>query len=118
VTPEPKNKPAVGDVVRLPDSLTGFSDDPEKVRWCVVVVDLGFSMRVMPRSKTSTDGVFVPADAMPEFTEDGRIFDKFRSIPLSSFDGAPNIGRLPDEYLKPVLALAHRRRGGRRGGAA
>lgn len=75
-------------------------------------------MRVMPRSKTSTDGLFVPADAMPEFTEDGRIFDKFRSIPLGSFDGARNIGRLPDEYLEPVLALARRRRGRRGGGAA
>jgi len=105
------SKPAVGDVVRLPDSLTGFSDDPTKHRWCIVVADLGFSMRVLPRSKTSTEGVFVPAEAMPEFTEDGRVFHRIKSIPVRFFEGATNIGRLPDEYLKPVLELARKRRG-------
>lgn len=103
-------KPAIGDVVRLPDSLTGYSDAPGKMRWCIVVVDLGFSMRVLPRSATSKEGIEVPASAMDEFTEDGRVFNKQKSVRVDALRGAANIGPLPEQYLAPVLDMARSRK--------
>jgi hypothetical protein len=107
-------KPAIGDVVRLPDSLTGYSDDPGKVRWCIVVADLGFSMRVLPRSKTSKEGILVPASAMDEFTEDGRVFNKLKTVRVDALREMQNIGQLPEEYLVEVLKMALSRRRGER----
>ena len=96
----------VGDVIRIPDSLTGCSDNPEKRRWCMVVADLGFSVRVLPRSASGGEGVFVPKEAMPRFTEHGHFYYDPKSLPLSSLTGYDNIGQLPEPYQAQVLELA------------
>src|SRR3954452_23479636 len=89
-------RPRVGDVLRLPDSLTGCSEDPTKHRWCMVAADLGFSVRLMPRSASGGQGVAVPKEAMTRFTEDGHFYDDPKSIPLSSLTGYDNTGQLPE----------------------
>ena len=107
----------VGDVLRVPDSLTGWSDDPTKRRWCMVVADLGISVRALPRSASGGSGVFVPRDAMERFTEDGHFYYDPKSLPYSSLLGYDNIGQLPEPYRSDVLNLdlqgSRRRRGSR-----
>jgi hypothetical protein len=105
-----EGKPAVGDVLRVPDSLTGWSDDPGKHRWCMVVADLGFSVRALPRSASGGQGVFVPEAAMERFSEDGHFYDDPKSLPLSSLRGCDNIGQLPEPYRGQVLELARQRK--------
>ena len=107
-------RPTIGDVLRVPDSLTGWSDDLTKHRWCMVVADLGFSVRVMPRSASGGQGVFVPETAMDRFTEDGHFYDNPKSLPLISLRGCDNIGQLPEPYREAVLELARQRERRRR----
>jgi hypothetical protein len=75
----------------------------------MVVADLGFSLRLMPRSKTSDAGVPVPKEAMDRFTENGRFYYGPKSVPLSSLRGCDNIGQLPQPFQSDVLELARRR---------
>lgn len=95
---------ATGDLYRLPDLLTGFSEIPTKQRWCMVVGVDRYSARVVPRSASSTDGVLVLRSARSDcFTEDGRFYDDWRSILLADLRGYENRGRLPDPSCQEVL---------------
>jgi hypothetical protein len=116
--------PDLGDLYRLPDRLTGFSDDLQKVRWCAVVEVARYSVRVAPRSKTSEAGVYVARDVMPHlFSDDGRFYDDWKSIPLADLRGYDLRGRLPaaardavvDQYLASEARKIRRRRERRSG---
>jgi hypothetical protein len=110
---------AIGDLFRLPDLLTGFSENPRKQRWCMVVSVDKYSARVAPRSSSSDDGVLVIKSARPDcFTEDGRFYDDWRSVLLADLRGYENRGALPDPFREEVLdqyreSRARRRRGRR-----
>jgi hypothetical protein len=75
----------------------------------MVVADLGFSVRAIPRSASGGSGVPVPRTAMERFTADGHFYDDPKSLPLSSLAGCDNIGQLPEPYRGQVLELAARR---------
>ncbi len=115
--------PAVGDIYRLPDLLTGFSNDPSKHRWCMVVVADRYSVRVCPRSKSSSEGVWVPATAMDCFTEDGRFYDDWKSVSVADLRSYECAGPLPAAHRDAVvnqyasnIAKKRARRSSRRGG--
>lgn len=93
---------AVGDVLYLHDSVTGFSAK-DCMRWCVVTAMIGQHVRVAGRSTTRTDGVPVPQSAMPEFTADGWVLRPPIRISASDARAARNIGPLPRHYLEQVL---------------
>ena len=92
----------VGDVLHLHDSVTGFSGK-DGVRWCVVTVVVGRHIRVAGRSTTRTDGVPLPASAMPEFTADGWVLRPPVRVSLAEASAARKIGSLPHYYLEQVM---------------
>jgi hypothetical protein len=109
----------IGDLYRLPDLLTGFSQTPTKRRWCMVVSVDRYSARVVPRSATSTEGVLVLKSARPDcFTEDGRFYDDWRSVLLCDLRSYENRGALRDpgrgDVLEQYRASVERRRLNRR----
>lgn len=95
--------PQIGDVYRLPDRLTGFSNDPDKERWCVVVVADRYSVRVAPRSATSEDGVYVPKEAMACFSKDGHFYDDWKSVSLASLRDYESAGQLENPHRDAVV---------------
>lgn len=69
----------------------------------VVSVDK-YSVRVVPRSASSDNGVLVLRSARPDcFTEDGRFYDDWRSILLADLRDYENRGPLPDRSREDVL---------------
>ncbi|MGI8411618.1 MAG: hypothetical protein ACR2LV_02840 [Solirubrobacteraceae bacterium] len=93
---------AVGDVLYLHDSVTGFSAK-DCMRWCVVTAVIGRHVRVAGRSTTRTDGVSVPRSAMADFTADGWVLRPPIRVAASDAGAARNIGPLPRHYLEQVL---------------
>lgn len=106
--------PPIGDVLRVPDRVTGWSDDQTKMRWCMVVAHMGFSVKVMPRSSSSDEGVPVPASAMDRFTEDGHFYNDPKTLHWTDLEGLDNIGPLDDPYRQQVLDLFRQPRERRR----
>lgn len=91
-----------------------------KMRWCMVVAHMGFSIKVMPRSASSDEGVEVPATAMDRFTEDGRFYNDPKTLHWTDLEGIDNIGQLAQPYMQQVLDLFRQpreRRRLRKGGA-
>ena len=112
--------PSIGDLYRLPDLLTGFSEIPTKHRWCMVVSIDRYSARVVPRSASSAEGVLVLRSARPDlFSEDGRFYDDWRSLLLADLRSYANGGPLPEadrrEVCEQYRASQQRRREARRG---
>lgn len=110
---------AIGDLYRLPDLLTGFSENSTKQRWCMVVSVDRYSARVVPRSASSTDGVLVLKSERPDcFTSDGRFYADWRSILLADLRSYENHGPLPqsprEEVLEQYRDAQERRRRNRR----
>lgn len=85
--------------------MTGFSPDkPKRNRPYVVIDQLGTAMvRVVPQSTVGDVGVHIPAGAV-ECLEEGWFVPWSRAISVRRVASRPMIGRLPDEYLKRVLA--------------
>jgi hypothetical protein len=111
--------PSIGDLYRLPDLLTGFSKNPAKHRWCMVVTVDRYSARVVPRSASSTEGVLVLRSARPDcFTTDGRFYDDWRTVLLVDVCSYENAGPLPatdrEEVVEQYRASQERRRRARR----
>lgn len=100
---------AIGDVLYLHDHVTRFSNKNVK-RWCVVVALDGNGVRVVGRSASRRSGVFTPARTMPEFDLPGYFWPSSRRISSRDAASARNIGKLPERYLRQVLAQFRRRR--------
>jgi hypothetical protein len=97
----PSSSIAVGDVIYLHDSLTGFSLK-DCVRPCVVTAIFGRHVRVAGRSTTRREGVAVPASAMEKFDRDGWVLNPPVRISLAEAQAAENIGSLPEHYLTQI----------------
>ena len=111
--------PSIGDLYRLPDLLTGFSENPSKHRWCTVVSIDRYSARVVPRSASSGSGIPVLRSARPDcFNEDGSFYDDWTSVLLIDLAGYGNRGPLPatdrDLVVGQYRANLARRRHARR----
>lgn len=95
---------AIGDLYRLPDLLTAFSENRTKQRWCMVVTVDKYSVRVVPRSASSDDGLLVLKSARPDcFTEDDRFYDDWSSILLADLRDYDNRGQLPHPCREEIL---------------
>lgn len=107
---------SIGDLYRLPDLLTGFSENSSKHRWCMVVSVDRYSARVAPRSASSSSGIPVLRSARPDcFTRDGSFYDDWTSVLLADLAGYENRGQLPAADRDLVVGqyranLARRRR--------
>jgi hypothetical protein len=93
---------AVGSVLYLHESITGFSGK-DRMRWCVVTAVVGRNVRVAGRSATRTDGVPVPKGVLPEFDKDGWFPRPPVRIAMVDAVAARNVGLLPEPYLFQVL---------------
>jgi hypothetical protein len=96
--------PAVGAVYRIPDALTGWSRDRDKLRWAVVVaVNMPISARLLPRSASIEEGVHVGIDALDCFSKDGHFFFDPKSIPLVDLRHMEYGGMLEPAHRNLVL---------------
>jgi len=94
---------SVGDVIYLHDVLdTAFSAKLVWRPWMVAAV-LGQTVRVIPRSSTSSSGVLVPQTALVAFTTNGRFCKTSRGISLTLASSRQNVGPLPEPYKTQVL---------------
>jgi hypothetical protein len=96
---------SIGDVLYLHDHITRFSNKNvrgSRARW---------QRRAGGGSLASRrNGVFTPARAMPEFDLPGYFWPSSRRISSRDAASARNIGKLPERYLRQVLAQFRQRR--------
>lgn len=95
--------PAVGDVLRVPDRVTGISDDEDKVRFVIVVAVLDINVRVLPRSTSIREGIELPMSAMDCFDAEGWVAHKVKSLPFYDLADYVNEGPLPDQWRDHVV---------------
>ena len=85
-------------MIYLHDVLdTAFSAKLVWRPWMVAAV-LGQTVRVIPRSSTSSSGVLVPQTALVAFTTNGRFCKTSRGISLTLASSRQNVGPLPEPY--------------------
>lgn len=99
--PEPEPL-AVGDVLRISDLDTGFSEKSE-LRPCMVTRTFGQNVRVAGRSASSDEGVPVPMGTLPGFDKDGVFFRPGARVSLALASSSERLGPLPDPYKTQVL---------------
>jgi hypothetical protein len=91
--------------------LTAYSNDRTKYRWCMVTAITDFSVRVVPRSSSGGEGVFVPREALEAFTEDGHFWRNVKSVHVRDLRGYQYGGQLGQPYRSDVCDMADRRPG-------
>lgn len=70
----------------------------------VVSVDK-YSVRVAPRSKSASEGVYVEKAAMPaHFTEDGHFYNHWQSVAIADLRTYECVGRLDGPWRSAVIA--------------
>lgn len=97
--------PAVGEVLRIDDAITGF-DDNKPGRPCLVVrVEDSPRSRawVVPRTTAGRDGTLTPARVLPGLEQEGRFMYMPRPVESDDLDGCESLGTLPGEWLAQVL---------------
>jgi hypothetical protein len=99
-----------GDVIWIPDRLTGFDDNKPSRPYVVVRVvgDPPVEIYVVPRTTERTHGtVEVPAGVVPSLEKGGWFL--FRAYRLAAADVADTepVGRLPEPYRDTVLEQAN-----------
>jgi hypothetical protein len=99
--------PRTGELLRIDDIETGFSPmNPKKCRPYLVIGVAGQLVRVMPQSRDTERGVYVP-DGAVDGLEAGCFVPWATNIPVSLAVTRPTIGTgLPSAYLEQMLEQA------------
>src|SRR5436309_2559176 len=92
----------VGDVLRVSDLDTGFSEKPE-LRPCMITKIFGHNARVAGRSASGTQGVPVPKGTLSGFDQEGVFFRPGARISLALAKKCERLGLLPEPYKTQVL---------------
>jgi hypothetical protein len=105
--PTPPPPPLRGEILKLDDIDTGFSEkNPKRNRPYVVVGAAGMLVRVVPQSTDLSKGVLIP-DGGVEGLEEGCFVPYAANVPLSLAITAENVGHLPEPYLSEVIDQAY-----------
>jgi hypothetical protein len=99
-----------GDLIRIPDRLTGFDDNKPSRPYCVVRVvgDPWIEIYVVPRTTEPTRlGTDTPARVIEPLDKRGWFLYRAYRLTPADVPGIQPIGRLPQRWLDPVLEQAN-----------
>jgi hypothetical protein len=94
-----------GEVILLDDRVTGFDDNKNGRRYCIVRVvgDPLELILVVPRTTRGTIGTFVDAGVLPKLNKPGRFLYRPYQVFPADLKGVERIGRLPPTIAEKVL---------------